>query len=284
MNVSIVIAAYNAERYIKECIDSIKAQTYPYFEVIIINDGSTDGTSGILSDICDERFRIIDSEHDYIASLNKGMTLAKGKYIARMDADDIMMPERIEKQLTYMEKNPDIAVCSSWYEAFGRYSWLVNIGNYLVSNPLIELLRQNIICHPTTMMRKSFLQENEIFYKRYDYAEDYKIWVDIACHGGKFSVIPEVLLKYRSSSYQVSVTHNDKQCETAVTIKNEILYHLLNDEGYKGNENIIDIYKQLETLNLKGLISAQSIREIIRLLYLESINRSNTCNSRITHK
>ena len=82
MRVSIVMAVYNAERYINECIQSIKEQTFPHFEVVIVNDGSTDRTSEILSSIDDSRFRIVDNNHDYIASLNKGLNLATGEYIA----------------------------------------------------------------------------------------------------------------------------------------------------------------------------------------------------------
>ena len=274
MKVSIVMAAYNAEKDIEECIDSILAQTYPHFEVIIINDGSTDRTSEILSKIDDERFRIINSEHDYIASLNKGMKLAQGEYIARMDADDIMTPTRIETELIFMEEHPDIDVCTACFEIFGSYTVTEPIGNCDLKYPLVELLTRNMICHPATMLRKSFLEQNNIHYKRYPYAEDYKFWVDIACAGGRFHVLPDILIKHRRSPYQVSRVFNKEQCETAAKVRGEILYNLLNEDKYKGNEEIRNIYRSLERLNHQNLISAQTIRNIIRLLYLESLNNS----------
>lgn len=269
VRVSIVMAVYNAERYINECIQSIKEQTFSHFEVVIVNDGSTDRTSEILSSIDDSRFRIVNSNHDYIASLNKGLNLATGEYIARMDADDIMMPERIERQVAYMDDNPMIDVCASWYEGFGDFTWLGTYGKYMIKNPLLELLQQNIICHPTTMLKKSFLCRHNIFYKRYDYAEDYKMWVDVACAGGVFYVIPEVLLRYRCSTHQVSNIYNKRQRETAITVKNEILFQLLNNEKCRANSEIRDIYMHLEKLNSLGLLSAGDVRSIIRTIYLK---------------
>ena len=275
MKVSIVMAAYNAEKDIEECINSIMLQTYPHFEVIIINDGSTDRTSEILSKINDERFRIINSDHDYIASLNKGLKLARGKYIARMDADDIMVPTRIEKELNFMEENPDIDVCSACFEIFGSYTVKEPIGSCDLSEPLVELLTRNMICHPATMLRKSFLENNNIHYKRYDYAEDYKFWVDIACAGGRFHILPDVLIKHRRSPYQVSRVYSGVQRETASRVQNEILYKLLNDSKYIGNHEIRIVYKSLENLNLQKLLSANTIRKIIRELYVESIRNTN---------
>ena len=113
--ISVILPAYNAERFLEEAIDSILAQTYKNFELIVLNDGSTDRTEEIILSYNDPRIRYIKNESNLklIKTLNKGIALARGKYIARMDADDISLPTRFEKEIEFMEIHPDIGVCSS---------------------------------------------------------------------------------------------------------------------------------------------------------------------------
>ena len=111
--ISIVMPAYNAEKYIKEAIDSIIGQSFSNFECIIIDDGSTDSTRDIIRSYNDERIVLLEKKHDYIASLNRGMNAPKGKYLARMDADDIMHPDRLKIQYAVMEAEPSITVCGT---------------------------------------------------------------------------------------------------------------------------------------------------------------------------
>ena len=108
--ISIILPAYNAEKYLKEAIDSILAQTYTNFELIVINDGSTDKTEEIILSYQDSRIRYIKNEKNLklIRTLNKGIGLAKGKYIARMDADDISLPHRLKEEVEFMEAHPNI--------------------------------------------------------------------------------------------------------------------------------------------------------------------------------
>ena len=113
--------AYNAEKYIAESIESILSQTFTDFEFIIINDASTDSTKEIIESFQDSRIILINNEQNLgvAKSLNIGIATAKGKYIARMDADDISLPERFQTQFNFMEKNPDIDICGSWARMFG---------------------------------------------------------------------------------------------------------------------------------------------------------------------
>ena len=113
--------AYNAEKYINEAIDSILAQTFTDFEFIIIDDGSTDSTCAIVESYSDSRIRFFKNEHNLgvAATLNRGLDLARGEYIARMDADDISLPTRFEKQAAYMDSHPDVVVCGTGVECFG---------------------------------------------------------------------------------------------------------------------------------------------------------------------
>lgn len=269
MKVTILIVAYNAERYIQDCIESIIKQTYKDFEVIFIDDGSTDQTYKIISQIKDCRFVVFHREHDYISSLNYGLSIAKGDYIARMDADDIMLPNRIEEQIKVMNAHPEVDVCGSWVKTFGKATFKICTAQEKIKNPLSELLIKNIFTHPTIMIRKNFLIEHKLRYKEYPYAEDYKLWVDIALCGGVFWIIPNILLYYRLSEHQVSNTHYREQNLTALKIQNEILLAILNDTDCIEIESLQNIYLHLENLNSKRILSAETIRYIIYSIYRE---------------
>ena len=111
---------YNAALHLQECLDSILSQTFGDFELLIMDDGSTDESVAIVEACNDPRVRLIKNEHDYIASLNLLLAEAKGKYIARMDADDVMMPYRLEVQHGYMEKHPEVGVLGGGLLRFGK--------------------------------------------------------------------------------------------------------------------------------------------------------------------
>ena len=125
--VSVVMPAYNVEKYVEEAVHSILAQTFCDFEFIIVDDGSTDRTHDILRSFSDPRIRLIfneKNEGNYPAR-NRGCRLARGKYIAVMDADDVAMPERLEKQVKYMEEHPDVLACGTAYRLMGRNKVIV---------------------------------------------------------------------------------------------------------------------------------------------------------------
>lgn len=108
--VSVCMPMYNASEYLRECIDSVLAQSFEDFEFLIVDDGSTDDSVSIVRFYADPRIRLIQNNHDYIGSLNILLDEARGKYIARMDADDVMMPERLQVQYDYMEENTDVDI------------------------------------------------------------------------------------------------------------------------------------------------------------------------------
>lgn len=108
--ISVVMPVYNGAKHLRECLDSILSQTFGDFELLIVDDGSTDNTCEIIESYNDARICLIRNKHDYIASCNLLLSEARGKYIARMDADDIMMPDRLAYQYEYMESHPDVSV------------------------------------------------------------------------------------------------------------------------------------------------------------------------------
>lgn len=200
--VSVLMSVYNGEEYLCEAIESILAQTYRNFEFIIVNDGSTDGSETIILKYAQKDKRIIYVKNEVnirlVASLNKGISIAKGKYIVRMDADDISVTERIEKQVVYMEGHPDVGVCGSFFKVFGEGRTSC-ISRKPESDTEIRasLLTTNPLGHPNVIIRKSYLIYNKIQYdEKYYRMEDWGLWISLMpfC---KFHNIQEVLLNYR---------------------------------------------------------------------------------------
>ena len=121
--VSVVIPIYNTESFLRETIDSVLCQTLSDFELILLDDGSTDHCVDIIRSYHDSRIRFIPCPHDFIGTLNRGYSEAKGKYIAQMDSDDLMMPKRLQIQYDFMEKNPHIAACGGWMRSCGERAY-----------------------------------------------------------------------------------------------------------------------------------------------------------------
>lgn len=206
--------AYNAEKYLREAIDSILAQTFTDFELIIINDGSTDFTKDIILSYTDQRIRYIENEQNsgICVTLNKGLDAARGRYIARMDSDDISLPRRLEVQVQYMDSHPEIGVAGTDIEIFGdgMKSQVFNFD----TNP--QVCRSNLIfsatlAHPTALIRKSVLADNHLIYDDYYRGmEDHHLWWQIAQHS-EISNVSEVLLRYRQHTSQATRQNTDEE-------------------------------------------------------------------------
>lgn len=211
--VSVLIPVYNSEAYVKEAVDSILNQTYQNLEVIIINDGSSDGSLEILENIQDLRVQLVSRENrGLVQTLNEGIDLATGEFLVRMDSDDISTEDRIEKQLKYMLKNQEVVVCGCFYEEFGARQ-------VIIKNPTkYTTIERNlcwgpVVCHPSVMIKKSVFEDGLRFEDEFFTAEDYKLWVDVL-EKGKIANIPEVLLKYRVHDGQITSDKNHKQKAT----------------------------------------------------------------------
>ena len=227
-NVSILLPVYNAGKYLQESVDSILIQTYTSFELLVLDDGSTDGCTDFLSKITDERIHLIKRKHNFISTLNYGLSIARGKYISRMDADDRMFPTRLEEQVGVLEVNENIIICASYMQKMGGEDVYKSRVKGVINHFAHILLLGNFIFHPTVMLRKDYLRTNKLKYRsKYIYAEDYKLWAEIACLGGTLYIIPKPLLEYRISEGQVSRVYSLRQHETSMLIRNELLTFLI---------------------------------------------------------
>ena len=230
--ISVLMPAYNSEKYIAEAIESILNQTFKDFEFIIVNDGSTDKTAEIIEKYAkkDARIRFINNTKNQgiIAALNPGFAMCRGEYIARMDSDDISLPERFAKQVKYMDQHPGCGVCSSWAEKFGPNIAENRVLTYMPTVKLLDfVIYGDKVCNPGSMIRRSVLVDNNIKYNpEYKHAEDYAFWVEV-CKHSEIHNLQEVLLKYRWHDENVSVMHKKTQMECAERIRKNILSVLL---------------------------------------------------------
>lgn len=195
--VSIIMPTYNRGHCLPNAIESILSQTYPYFEFIIINDGSSDKTDAILNAYKkkDPRIKILrnDSNMGIVTSLNKALKIAKGKYIARMDDDDISLPTRIEKQVQYMDIHPDITVLGTAIQ-LPNSNEIKRLSSSSEESAILSLF-QVPVYHPTTLIRHSFLKHHKLNYApQYDAAEDTAFWYNIIEKGGKITNLSEPLV------------------------------------------------------------------------------------------
>lgn len=224
--ITVLMPAYNAEKYIGEAIESILNQTFGDFELMIIDDGCTDGTMGIVNSFQDSRIRVITNEQNLglIATLNKGLSLIETDFIARMDADDISLPQRLEKQLNFMQANPDVGACGTWYDNILPDGSEKKGGRYLPSHNeiLFKNLYQLHIIHGTTMMRMQVIRDNNLsFNSSFSHAEDYDFFVRFA-EVSKLHNIQESLYIIRHHGESVSKKFSDIQLENSNKVKSRI--------------------------------------------------------------
>lgn len=201
--ISVILPAYNAEKYLKVAVDSILSQSFGNFELLIINDGSTDFTKEVILSYNDERIRYIENEKNLglIETLNKGILLSKGKYIARMDADDICHLSRFQMQIDFMEKNPEYVICSSSRKEFVQDISHFHLSILPVDNISIRIhsIFSTPFTHPAVMLRASIFKENNlVFEDGYKYAEDYQLWIKILQYGKGYN-FKMPLLYYRDT-------------------------------------------------------------------------------------
>jgi glycosyltransferase involved in cell wall biosynthesis len=235
--ITVLMPVFNCELYIKEAVDSILNQTYTDFEFIIIDDASTDGTVSIIKSYNDVRIQLIEKSINsgYTNSLNQGLKLAKGKYIARMDGDDISLPERFEKQVAYLEANPDVTLCGTCFTVIGSDVVIQLPENHEAIK--LAMLRGNCIAHPTVVIRKEVLDELPMVYNvSKEPAEDYDLWVRVLSLGKLYN-LQEVLLKYREHDTQVSQKRQEQQIQSALESRIQMLKYL--NCVFDSNETIL---------------------------------------------
>lgn len=247
--VTVLLPVYNAERYIALAIESILKQSFRDFELLIINDGSTDSSIEIIRSFKDERIRLVTNETNLklIATLNKGIQLARGRYIARMDADDISLPDRLQKQVDFMESHPNVGVCGAWFEPLELPGKAVKYPER-DENIRIMMLYQTPFCHPVVMLRKEVMVQQSIFFSPdFIHGEDYEMWVRLSSFT-RFANIPEVLLQYRSHQSSVSASYPAIQKEKTYTV----IRLVFEKTGLSITDDEIDLFRDIVYAQFKA--------------------------------
>lgn len=265
--VTVLMSVYNGEKYLKEAIDSIISQTFTDFEFLIIDDASTDRTPEMLRSYGDSRIKIITNEENLglTKSLNKGLALARGKYIARMDADDISHPKRLEKQANYLDENPEIGILGTnvqYIDESGKYHEILQRPE---KDALIKwaLCFFNPIAHPTVMMQLYLIKEINGYDENIIYAQDYDLWVRLSSKSA-FWNLQDILLYLRKSDNNISCKHYLEQKLYSYQISRRAMSNRLNKEV---PQNIVDA---ILNNTIEERCNSREIRHVLVKLYKNS--------------
>lgn len=223
--ISVVLPVYNAQLYVREAVESILAQTFTNFELIIINDGSSDDSGSILRELASHDSRIILVERangGLVSALNEGIERAKGGLIARMDADDIAMPDRFAQQYKRMSNEPCLAVLGSFIRIINMRGEPSRLCTFPVSTVEVGNFIEHgcPVAHPSVMMRRDVVLKVGGYRKIFKHCEDYDLWLRITECGYGIANLPKVLLKYRVHESNVSVVHINAQILGSLLAKN----------------------------------------------------------------
>lgn len=227
--VSVLMPCYNAEETLDESLESLAAQTHPDFEIVAVDDGSSDATLEVLHAWAekDDRLCVLTIPHGgIIEALNHGLAACKGEFVARMDADDRSHPERLQKQAIYLETSPGTALVSCLVEGFPESDIREGFRIYLQwLNSLIEdadmrreMFVESPVAHPSVMFRREAVQDVG-GYQEHGWAEDYDLWLRLFLAGARFGKMPQVLLKWREHPERLTRTDSRYSLENFIRAK-----------------------------------------------------------------
>lgn len=239
--VSVLISTQNRAEYLHMALESMATQTFTDWEWVVIDDGSVDATPDVLESYQQKlgsRMQVLRNEPalGLIKSLNRGLDAARGKYIARMDDDDVSKPERLAKQVAFMEKHPDVVLLGTGGHYLQVETLLIN--DYVRPRQNVDirlaLTISSPFIHPTVMMRASTLKKKGLRYdENFKHAEDFELWTRLIDHG-RAAILPDKLLTYRAHSARVTKKHRDYQAKITAEIRDNYTKELLRDTSLSG--------------------------------------------------
>jgi len=213
--ISVVVPVYNAEAYLAAAVNSILTQTFRDFELIAIDDGATDASAEILDRLAqhDDRMIVVHQPNGgIVAALNRGLALARGEFVARMDADDVACSERFARQLAFLDAHPDVAVVGAAVTLIDAHGRAIRDAEYPETPAAIAafLATGSALAHPVVMMRRAAVLAVGGYRPAYEYAEDYDLWLRMA---EKYALanLPDRLLYYRQHAAKLSIAHAAEQ-------------------------------------------------------------------------
>ena len=218
--ITVLLPVYNASRYLERAVRSLFAQTFSDFEILALNDASTDDSLTILNRLArdDSRLKVIDApKRGMSGQLNEGLKLTRSEFIARMDSDDVALPDRFSKQVAALVAHPQVGLIAGAYELIDdRDRPIASLKQPGDHDALVEIMLtgRNPICHPLVMYRKSVIDKVGGYDASMYPSDDLDLWLRMS-EVTRISALDDVLLKYRQHSESVSETLQEKQIETA---------------------------------------------------------------------
>lgn len=273
--ISVIMPVCNNEKHLHDAIESILKQSFINFELIISDFGSTDNTLSIVRSFQDKRIRHIANTQNHSSALNAGLGLAAGKYIALMYPDNRMHVDRLKIQQAIMEAEPMISVCGTRVELIGDkiVSDSIKKGPIgLIENPLLAFLQGNYLLHSTIMLRRAFLIEHDLCYENYSYAEDFRLWIEVAKHGGEIHIENQPLLYYRMTDEQEGEQRDGERQKAYENAINDAVEYLINinEAAYPELKTVLDGFKKMQH---NELMTGQDITIFFHNLFAK--NKSN---------
>lgn len=235
--ISVLMPVYNTkEEYLRTSIESILNQTFTDFEFIIVNDGSTNNAEEVILSYKDNRIKYVKQENQgIVGALNNAWSKASGKYIARMDSDDIAYPERFAKQVNFLEENPEYSLVGSWAKIIPSK----NIIKLPQDIKIMDLLADCMFIHPSIMFNKADFEKFNLQYETgFEYAEDYCLYANAVKHL-KMTNLQEALLVYRVYPENSSSKNRNVRIRSSFKVQDLILENLSNDKNLQ--EKILDL-------------------------------------------
>lgn len=260
---------YNAEKFLREAIDSILQQSFAHFEFLILDDGSTDTSVAIIQSYNDPRIRFIQNEKNLgiSATLNRGIEVASCELIARMDADDISYPTRLQKQYDFFEANKDVALLSTWVREITETGEVVRVQKWRTPFYYYNLTFECWIYHPTVMYRRSAVLDVGAYST--PYSEDFDLWWHLS-RKYKMDTLPVVLVDYRLTA--VSLYRATKKTEYEEAQYNQILrnLHYFTGPTFSISHAEVECYRH----NVAPILAEKSIAALVKAIHkLDAINQ-----------
>ena len=278
--ISVIMPVYNGEKYLNEAIDSILTQVFYEFELLIIDDGSKDSSKEIIKSYNDTRIRYIDNTKNegLIFTLNQGLKFARGKYIARMDQDDISLPNRFQKQYDFLEDNSDTILIGGWANVIDQNGDKIRNKKTPLDYTEIkfEILFHNPFIHSAIFFRKDVIKNIGGYSKDYEHAEDFELYSRLIKNNLKILNLPEFLIKFRihdSSIGQTTRTNTiQKVTVEKIISENTNKYFRINQDMFSTYYNVLNG----EDFNLRDFIMYNKVLRNIYKNYIknESLDKS----------
>lgn len=284
--ITVLLPVFNGELYVAECIESVLAQSFYDIELLVIEDGSTDNTKEIVLSYVDSRIVYKENVKNIglTCSLNAGLKNSKGRYVSRIDADDVMYNNRLEKQFHFLEKNPDVTVVGSHCIVFNQKSgeskeWIWPVDRELTFLHL--LMGRNPVGHPLVMYRSGDIQKVGGYNENYRFAQDVDLWFRLVREGFLFFNIPEFLTMYRVHGGQVS---SSVQCQQVDTVYDSFYSFYRSIVGKRYGSNKIKEYVNFCRDIDSSFKFKQSNFDIFNLLLDSFLDRKNNIGLKMSKK